>query len=121
MIRNICLKINCRQSSKIGENEALILQAFIIEVTTKIDVSKDKNRKETLRWKYINLLVNSFWKNTLLHHLDCQAIRSGKMKQFLECLTIFSTEFAKFLYNGLRNISVEGSSTTVTLPSATGN
>jgi len=80
MIRNICLKINCRQSSKIGENEALILQAFIIEVTTKIDVSKDKNRRETLRWKYINLLVNSFWKNTLLHHLDCRAIRSGKMK-----------------------------------------
>jgi hypothetical protein len=104
----------------LDEKDAVFMTEFITEITKKVDVSKNTPRKDTLRWKYISFMVNSFWKNPLICHLNSNSIRDGTLSDYLGSLHLFAAELCKFLFDGQTIVTVASSSIRIFLPTQIG-
>ena len=102
------------------EKDALLITEFITEITKKVDISKNTKRKSTLRWKYISFMINSFWRNPLICHLNSNSIRDGTLSDYLGSLQLYAEEFCKFLFDGQTKVTVASSSIGISLPTQKG-
>lgn len=66
-------------------------------------------------------MVNSFWVNPLISHLNCHSIRNGALSDYPGSLHLFADEFCKFMYGGLTIVTVASSSIVISLPTQKGN